>query len=448
MSAEPETAVEIAAVVADREASPVEMVLRALGRLERWQPAINAFSEVFADEALAAARQAERTLAAGVEAGPLTGVPVTVKDAFDVAGHQTTGCCAGYAGNVAARDAELVRRLRRAGAIIVGKTNQHELGCGSTGLVSSCGPVANPCDTARIAGGSSSGSAAAIASGIVPLALGTDAGGSIRVPASFCGTLGLKPTPGRLPLDGVLPMTSSLDCPGLMAGSASDLRLLWRTLAGPPAASRGGACRVAVLSGFFATGIHPEVGAAIERVTRGLESVGAVVDQVGGEGIRDAPEVWNQLAWPEVAAIHGQLLERREQLSARTAALLEQGSALPPARREAARQRAGQVAAWFLERLQGADILVAPSTPYPPPYAEAEWVAVGPGHRLDVHLGGASRLCRPVNLSRLPALAIPAGRTSEGLPLGVQLLAAPGEEELLLSIAVLLERDGDPDPRR
>jgi Asp-tRNA(Asn)/Glu-tRNA(Gln) amidotransferase A subunit family amidase len=198
-----------------------------------------------------------------------------------------------------------------------------------------------------------------------------------------------------------------------------------------------------VLGGFFTRGIDPEVAKAVERVGRDLESAGAAVCPVDGEGIDDAPDVWNDLAWPEVAAVHGHLLRRRELLSSRTAALLEHGGALPPSRRDAARRRAVQIAGWFRSRLEDVDVLLAPSTPYPPPAMEAEWVAVGGGRRLDVRLGGASRLCRPVNLSGLPALAIPAGRSSGGLPLGVQLIGRSGRDDLLLSTAVFLEaRDG------
>jgi aspartyl-tRNA(Asn)/glutamyl-tRNA(Gln) amidotransferase subunit A len=433
------TAGQIGSAVAGRQVSPVEVVELALDRLRRWQPSVNCFSEVFAEEALAAAKRAERALLAGAPLRPLAGVPVAVKDAFDVAGHQTTGCCAAVAGRLATRDAELVRRLRQAGAIVLGKTNQHELGCGSTGLVSSHGPVANPREVSRIAGGSSSGSAAALAAGIVPLALGTDAGGSIRVPASFCGVLGLKPTSGRLPAAGVLPLSPSLDCPGPMAASASDLWLLWRALTGAPAAPGGGVRRVGMLAGCFTRDVDPQVAEAVERVGRALESAGAVVCPVDSEGIEDAPEVWNDLAWPQAAEVHGHLLRRRELLSARTAALLEQGAGISQRRRDAARRRAVQIGAWFRDRLRQVDALLAPSTPYPAPASDAEWVALPGGRRLDVRLGGPSRLCRPVSISGLPALAIPAGRSSGGLPLGVQLIGASRRDDLLLSTAALLE---------
>src|SRR5205823_1854876 len=170
-------------------------------------------SQVWASEAMDhAARQAP-------SAGGLEGVPIAVKDLYDVAGFETTGCSRIYAGRVAERDAPTIRRVRGAGLIMVGKTNQHELAFGGTNLYSACGRTGNPWDPRRMTGGSSGGSAAAVAAGVVPWALGSDTGGSIRIPASMCGIFGLKPTAGRLSIEGVLPLAPSLDCPGPMAGT-------------------------------------------------------------------------------------------------------------------------------------------------------------------------------------------------------------------------------------
>src|SRR2546421_5894345 len=210
-------------------------VEEALETIDRWQPVTNAFSQIFRDAGSEEPRE-----------GPLSGVPVAVKDLFDVAGHETTGCSEAYRGNVASRDAVVVRRLREAGAILVGKCNQHELAFGTTNLISACGPAHNPFDPGRIVGGSSGGSAAAVATRCVPIALGTDTGGSIRIPASYCGLFGLKPTHGRLSLEGVMPLAASLDCPGPIASTAADLALAWRALSGE-APSDAPAARIAVL---------------------------------------------------------------------------------------------------------------------------------------------------------------------------------------------------------
>ena len=194
----------------------------ALEGIDAWQERTNAFAQVFADEARADA-ELDRE-------GPLAGVPIAVKDLFDVRGHPTTGCCAAIPPEPAERDATLVARLRDAGAIVIGKTNQHELAAGVTNLESACGPTRNPWDPTRISGGSSGGSAVAVATGIVPISLVSDTGGSARIPAAFCGTWGLKPTQGRLPTEGMMPLAPEMDCPGLLAGSLEDLRLGWEVL--------------------------------------------------------------------------------------------------------------------------------------------------------------------------------------------------------------------------
>jgi Asp-tRNA(Asn)/Glu-tRNA(Gln) amidotransferase A subunit family amidase len=212
------------------EVSPIELVDEAIRGAESWQPVTNAFSQLHAEEARAEARRRADELVRDTDPGPLYGVPVAVKDLFDVAGWETTGCCAAYRGRVAAIDAEAVRKLRTAGAVIVGKTNQHELAAGATNLVSACGPTANPWDRARMTGGSSGGSGAVVAAGVVPVALGTDTGGSVRIPASLCGVTGLKSTHGRVGLDGVMPLAPSLDTVGPLGSTAEDVALVHAVL--------------------------------------------------------------------------------------------------------------------------------------------------------------------------------------------------------------------------
>lgn len=435
-----DSAENIARAVAAHGMSPVDLVEDALERARRWQPAINAFSHIFADEALDAARRLEDELARGAAAGALNGVPVAVKDLFDVAGHETTGCSRAFAGRVAAADAALVARLRAAGALVVGKTNQDELGCGSTNLNSACGPVANPWDRSRIAGGSSGGSAAAIAAGVVPLALGSDTGGSIRVPAAFCGVVGLKPTTGRLPTAGAMPLAPSLDCPGLMARSVRDLQLLWRAVAradtgGGPAPAR----RVGLLDCGPWTATHPAVAAATARAAGALESAGLSVTVVPVDSVADAPDVWNRVAWPEFAAGYAALQDRGDVLAARTRRLLGFGASLAPPQRAAARRRREEITSWFLTRLRQLDVLLAPSVPYPPPRAASTTVPLGPDGGVDVHDGGPSLLARPFNLAGLPVVALPAGLTESGLPVGVQLIGGPDQDDHLLSLARQLE---------
>src|SRR3989440_6211695 len=268
-------------------------VEEALETIDRWQPVTNAFSQIFRDAGSEEPRE-----------GPLSGVPVAVKDLFDVAGHETTGCSEAYRGNVASRDAVVVRRLREAGAILVGKCNQHELAFGTTNLISACGPAHNPFDPQRIVGGSSGGSAAAVATRCVRIALGTDTGGSIRIPSSYCGLFGLKPTHGRLPLDGVMPLAASLDCPGPIAATAADLALAWHVLSGDPRTSPP-AASVGVIATHRCT---DDVHAAVMHTAAALRDLGVATTDVP-DALRDSPLVWVDIAAPEMFRDHRALLD-------------------------------------------------------------------------------------------------------------------------------------------
>jgi len=433
----PATAVETARAVREGEASPVELVEDALRRADAWQPVTNAFSQLRAEEALAEANRRAQEVARREPLGPLHGVPVAVKDLFDVSGWETTGCCEAYRGRVADRDAEVVRRLREAGAVIIGKTNQHELAAGATNLISACGPTRNPWDPSRITGGSSGGSGAAVASGVVPLALGTDTGGSIRIPASMCGITGLKTTHGLVSLDGVMPLAPSMDTVGPMARGTEDCALALAVLTGAqPVAEVEEALEgltVGSLGTLHVAFLHREVLEATMAAADALHDLGARTVAIVGEG-SFAPEVWEEIGWPEMAEHHGHLLERRDRLHPRTAEIIEQGAGQPAEATARARERAGQVRDAFLEALSTADVLLAAATPVVAPPAGADWVAVGSG-RLSVGRGAPSLLTRSVNLAGLPAVAIPVGRSSDGLPIGIQLIGRPGEEGTLLRVA-------------
>src|ERR671919_617979 len=367
------TALEMARAVRERAVSPLELVEEALRLAERWQPVTNAFSQLHGDEAVDEARRHTDRVVRDDHLPPMHGVPVAVKDLFDVAGWETTGCCAAYRGRVAERDAEAVHRLRAAGTIVIGKTNQHELAAGATNLISAAGATANPWDPGRITGGSSGGSGAAVAARGVPVALGTDTGGSIRIPASVCGVTGLKPTHGTVSLEGVM--------------AAADV----------------------------------------------FEDLGASATSVVGEECF-APEVWDEIAWSELAEHHGSLLERPDLLHRRTAELIVRGRDQPEDLTAAARARAGEVRAAFLAALSEADVLLAAATPIVATLAGMEWVQAGAG-RLSVRLGAVSLLTRSVNLASLPAVSVPAGFSSEGLPIGIQLIGRPGEEDTILRAA-------------
>lgn len=448
------SATRAARAVRAGEVSPVELVEDVLDRIARWEPVINAFSQIRAEAALEEARVRSSAVARREELGPLHGVPVAVKDLFDVTGWETTGCCNAYRGNVATRDAAAVRRLRAAGAIVVGKTNQHELAAGGTNVVSACGPTRNPWDPSRMTGGSSGGSAAAVAARVVPLALGTDTGGSIRIPASFCGISGLKPTYGRVSLAGVMPLSPSLDTVGPLAVDMADVALGFSIIADEsatfgqePAGSVDGV-RVGIEQGFFSERLRPEVAAGLEDLRAGLEAAGAVIVPVDVGHLADAGDLWVRVAWAELAAAHGRLLRRPESLYGRTREALEHGTRERAVDFIHALGRMEEIRRSFERALRQSDVILAPATPFPAPGLDTETVAVGED-RLEVHRGGTSWFTRPVNLAGLPALSVPSG-FSQGVPLGAQLIGRRRGEGLLLRIGRALQASSEhhePAPR-
>ena len=239
------TLTEAADQIRQRKLSPVELTQECLARIERLNPVLNAFIAVTTDQALEQARQAERETAAGKWRGPLHGIPVALKDLLDVAGQPTTAASNQYRDRVAVGDAELVRQLRQAGAVILGKTNLHEFAFGGSGLISAYGPARNPWDTERITGGSSSGSAAAVAAGLCVAAIGTDTGGSIRCPAALCGIVGHRPTAGIFSLSGVVPLSPSFDTVGPMTQTVRDAAVFCHALlTGGPDASGSHAAEI------------------------------------------------------------------------------------------------------------------------------------------------------------------------------------------------------------
>lgn len=413
------------------EETVVARVEASLQAIEDTQPRLNAFTSVLAEDALARARELD-----GPEpVGPLHGLPVVVKDLFDVAGVPTTGACGAYAGRVASADSDVVAALRAAGAVVVAKTNQHELGAGATGLVSACGPVWNPWGQGRIAGGSSSGSAAAVAAGVVTLAIGSDTGGSIRMPSSFCGITGLKPTHGRVSLRGAMPMSPGYDSAGPMADTAAQCAVAFRILSAgglvPSRPARGvQGLRVGLPAPFFQS-LHPETRAATEAAAVTLEKLGAVVEPLDGPGLDEGWLGFHHV-WADLAHLHADIVGD-DRISPEVAALMDFGLRLSGTGYAASMARARAMRQEFEMAFGRVDALLTPCTPYPAPRAEDEEVPVE-GGVLDVHRGAPSRLTVPVNEAGLPAVAFPVGRSREGLPIGAQLIGAPYDEETLLAV--------------
>jgi Asp-tRNA(Asn)/Glu-tRNA(Gln) amidotransferase A subunit family amidase len=430
--------------VAAGEVSPVELVEGVLDRIERWEPAVNSLSHVHAEQALeeAAARAAE--VAAGGPLGPLHGVPVAVKDLYDVTGWETTGCSSAYRGNMATADAEVVRRLREAGAVIVAKNNQHELAAGATNVVSSRGPSRNPWNPARMTGGSSGGSAASVAARIVPVSIGSDTGGSIRIPASFCGVAGLKPTWGSVSMRGAMALAPSLDTAGPLALTVADVAAVHEVLADRPGLAAEGALppaglRLGLEHGFFAERVHPEVRRVLEAAVATFEQAGVAIGPVHAGHLADAPEMWTRIAWAEFAVSHGHLLRRPDMLYGPTRKFLQQGMDTSAVDFIRATARVGEIRRGFDEALRNVDAILAPTTPFPAPPLEAQRIVLDDGTVMDVSKGGISWFTRPVSLAGLPALSVPGGFTSDGLPIGLQLIGRPGGEAALLRMGTAFE---------
>jgi Asp-tRNA(Asn)/Glu-tRNA(Gln) amidotransferase A subunit family amidase len=431
-------ATEMARPHRDRHVSSRELVAECLERLEDWQPVTNAFSQVYEEEAFAAAADADSAIERG-ELRPLLGVPVAVKELFDMRGKENSGCCAAYRGRISDGEAEMVTRLHEAGAVIVGKTNQHELAAGATNVVSACGATHNPWDPARITGGSSGGSGAAVASRVVAIALGSDTGGSIRMPSALCGCWGLKPTTGRLSTEGMMPMAASLDCPGPMAATAEDLELTWRVMSGSKdEVASSVPKRVALLRGWFSQA-DPEQLAAVDATAGTLERLGANVTEQEVDDLDDIISVWRGVAWAELADAHGHLLETPESVSPPMRRNLERGRALTPQEREHARERRQEIFRMFASLLDEADVLLSPTTPFPAPRIDAREVEIAPGRTIDVHNGGPAWFTEPFNLAGLPVVAAPAGVSSENLPLSVSLIGPRNGDERIIGLGLALE---------
>jgi len=450
-----QTLISTAAAVAERAVSPVELVEAALAGAERLQSRSNAFTAMMSEEA----RERAVQLTDLDPIGPLHGVPIAIKDLYDVAGYRTTGCCAAYLDReIATQDSAVAARLRAAGAILIAKTNQHELACGATSQVSCFGPVLNPFDTTRIPGGSSGGSAAAVAAGVVTMAMGSDTGGSIREPAAMCGTSGLKPTHGSVSLRGAMPMIPAFDSGGPLAVSAEDCLLVHQLLAGyddaylyssadlaprqPPKSLRG--LRLGIPTRMYSR-CHPEVHAAVDEAAAVMLQMGMTMIEVEGPDPDEGAATWNT-RWAEVANCYRELWDD-ERPSNYIKTLLAIGRGISGPDHAQGLERHLWVRRDFRRAFEMADVLLTPTSPYPAPRITDEQVEVE-GGTLDVHDGGAVRMTMLVNLAGLPALSIPVGYSSEGLPMGAQLIGQRFSEPLICAVGAAYQRETDWHLRR
>jgi aspartyl-tRNA(Asn)/glutamyl-tRNA(Gln) amidotransferase subunit A len=432
---------EASALIRKRKLSSLELTEACLARIGAVDQTLNAFITVMAEAARMAARQAMQAR----YRGPLHGIPVGLKDIFDVDGVRTTAASPILADNVATADSSVTRRLKEAGAVIIGKLNLHQFAFGATGRSSHFGPARNPWDSERITGGSSSGSGAAVATGECFAAMGTDTGGSIRIPASLCGVTGFKPTFGRVSKAGLLPLSWSLDHAGPLTRTAEDAAIVLQAIAGHDPADVSSSAepvpdytahlgdgvaglRIGVPDNFFFDALAPEIEAGVRAAIGVLESLGAHVEPVHLPLMDEIPAATNAIQLPEALAYHQKwMAERPDDYADDVRYRLELGAMFPAvAYVQAQRLREQAVAAWRDEVFSRVDIIAAATT------QTAAFKLDGSDLSVTLSL---IRLTNPLNLLGVPAISVPCGFTPDRLPFGLQLIGRWWDEATVLRTA-------------
>jgi len=437
---------EASDLVRKRKLSPIELTEACLERIAALDGRLRAFITVTREDALAGAQQAAAAIARGNYKGPLHGIPIALKDLFDTAGVRTTAGSKIMGERVPAADATVTERLKAAGAILLGKLNMHEFAFGATGVNHHYGGVHNPWATDRMSGGSSSGSGAALAAGMALGALGTDTGGSIRIPSSLCGVTGLKPTYGRVSRRGVVPLSWSLDHVGPMARSAADAAVILKAIAGRDPGdgtssdepvpdytkalvdARLKGVRIGVPDGFFFDNVDTESLEAIRAALFLLRDLKAQVDEVSLPHAAEAPQAVAAIMLPEALAYHRRwLAERPDDYGEDVRGRLELAALVPAVTYvEAKRLRALICEEWRTSVFDRFDLLAVPSTPAAAPPLDDD------GLQTTLNL---TRFTGAFNLAGLPAISVPCGFTSAGLPVGLQLVGRWWEEATVLRVA-------------
>lgn len=432
------------------EVSPVEITRGCLERIEKLNPALNAFITVTGESALEEARAAEEAIRRGEWRGPLHGIPIALKDLIDTAGVPTTAASAVHEKRVPTQDAEVVRRLRNVGAVIVGKNNLHEFAYGGSSMISHFGEVHNPWDHGRIAGGSSGGSAAAVVAGMAFAAIGTDTAGSIREPASQCGCVGLKATYGRVSSRGVIPLSFSLDHVGPLAANVADAAIVLQAIAGYDAADVTSAdvpvadysfavqegakgLRVGVPREYFFDDLDAEVSAALEHALSGIKTMVAAVKEVRLEVPTD-----RALQAAESYAYHAESVAKNADLyQPETLRRIRSGEQVSAAEYIRRRQELDRGRREIRRIFADVDVLVTPTTPIAAPSIAD--LKKNPEQLRPAELK-LLRNTRPFNVCGLPAISLPCGFTQDGLPIGLQIAGPPWREDLILRLAQKYEQ--------
>jgi aspartyl-tRNA(Asn)/glutamyl-tRNA(Gln) amidotransferase subunit A len=424
-----------------RRVSSVELTRQCLEQIDKLNPVLNAFITVTADSALARAEELDRELAQGIDRGPLHGIPIAHKDLMWTKGVRTTSGSKLFADFVPDCDAPVVAKLADAGAVMIGKAGLHELAYGITSDNPHFGTIRNPRNSEHSPGGSSGGSGAAVATGMAFMATGTDTGGSIRVPASFCGVVGLKPTYGLIDRSRVQPLGLSLDHVGPLARTVDDVRLALDVMAGDayrkPAPQSLGEVRMGLPENFYFDTVSPEVKDAVQNAARRAEKLGVRVIPVRVPDIEALNTAGLLILLSEAAAVHQANLHRRGDFGADVLALLDQGSLIPAADYVNAQRQRKVFLGQFQALFQTIDCLFTPSTPITAPRIGQTEITVA-GTQYDTRML-TTRFARGMNVLGFPALSIPCDASPEGLPIGLQIIARPFEENLLLALGERLE---------
>jgi aspartyl-tRNA(Asn)/glutamyl-tRNA(Gln) amidotransferase subunit A len=449
--------------IRERRLSPLELTTAYLARIERLNPRLNAYVTVTAERALADARRATEEIARSGPRNPLHGIPIALKDLFETAGIRTTAGAKFFANYVPKADSTAARRLREAGSVLLGKLNTHEFAYGVTTDNPHFGTTRNPWDPSRIPGGSSGGSGAAIAASLAVATLGTDTGGSIRIPSSLCGAVGLKPTYGRVSKAGVFPLSYLFDHPGPISRSVEDAALVLEAIAGYDPAdpvsvrvateryaqelARGvEGLRIGVPRRYFYDRLDTEVAAAVEAALGTLRGLGAEVRDIELASSETGILSLFAIVLAEARQIHAErLASRPEDFGRDVMAILSRD---PPKSAEvvAALEETYKLSTAMRLALESVDVLVTPTTPVPAVKIGQETVRYGGSDESTIF--AMIRCTAPFNATHLPALSLPCGFNREGLPIGLQIAGRPFDESTVLVVGHAYEQATEWHTRR
>jgi aspartyl-tRNA(Asn)/glutamyl-tRNA(Gln) amidotransferase subunit A len=444
---------EVSQLVRTKKVSPVEVTKECLSRIERLNPKLNAFITVTGESAVAEARQAEAEIQRDDWRGPLHGIPIALKDLVDTAGVRTTAASGLFKHRIPTEDAEVVRRLKAGGAVLLGKLNLHEFAYGGSSAISYFGAVRNPWETAYCPGGSSGGSAAAVGAGLCYAAIGSDTGGSVREPAGYCGIVGLKPTYGLVSTTGVIPLSWSLDHLGPMTRTAMDAALMLQAIAGydpqdaasidvpvpdysATIAASTSSLRLGIPRSYFYDGLHSEIQAAMEVALSVLKTVTGSQRDVSPLATDDT---YSSVIDPSLTILRAEAYEYHKEYVSKSPELYQEptlkriraGAEITTSAYMQSRRQLDQIRHSVSRFFDSVDLVITPTAPVPP-FSIADLTEADSARAKELLM---LHNTRPFNALALPTISVPCGFTLAGLPIGMQITGPPGGEATVLRLA-------------